>query len=453
MCELGIAEFFQICSAELLNMDSKDFKGKTFGITIDSRSLKAGQVFWALRGEHFDGHDYIAEALQKKALFCVLQKDRLPKSKIDFPAVLVPDSLQALQELAQIHRQQYTHPLLALTGSNGKTTTKEMIAHILTARFNTLKTEGNLNNHIGCPLTLLKLNEKHRAAVVELGSNHPGEISALTRITLPTQALITNIGGAHLEFFKNRQALADEKLSLFKEIPDKGYIYRNLDDPFLSAFKPKTAEQTFSMHKKADVQGRLVEIDALGRGSWQLNDKVTIHMNIAGIHNVQNALAAGAVALHFGFSEADIKERLECFKAGDKRMQVVKRLGVKFINDAYNANPLSMKAAFETLQAIKERRQLFLLLGDMLELGEQSSALHSQVLKQALQLNPQAVFIMGAMMHQAADSLVKTQRTKIRHFETHRALAADLKALLHSGDLVLLKGSRSMEMERILDYL
>lgn len=452
MSQIGFHEFIQLCGAELQSIDNSTVKGRKFHISIDSRKLNAGDVFWAIRGEHFDGHDYIETAMHKKAAFCVIRKNHRRGKNV--PAVIVEDTLAALQELGRIHRSLFDFPVLALTGSNGKTTTKEMIAHVLSQKLRLHKTEGNLNNHIGCPLTLLELCAEHQAAVIEMGSNHRGEIGLLTRMTLPTHALITNIGGAHLEFFENNETIAAEKKDLFVEMEDGGTIFLNIDDPFLKGFRDKKKNIiSYSLLHKAQVQGRVAGLDEQGCGRFTLNDATEIRLQIPGAHNIKNALAAAAVALHFGFSEEEVKAALESFEAADKRMQIATYKGARIINDAYNANPLSLKAALDTLAAMADGKNMLLVLGDMFELGTRSLNLHRVALKQALRLQPRHIFLMGWTFEAAKESLERDTQRGISWFADHKALASALAQKINRGDIVLIKGSRGMQMEKVLKEL
>ena len=452
MSRIRINEIFEICGASIHNIDKKAAVGRKFNISIDSRTVKEGDVYWAIPGERFDGHDFIKDALAKKPAFCVVQENRLKKrGKPAYPCVSVPDSITGLQELGRIHRKLYDIPVLALTGSNGKTTTKEMTAHILGIRMNVHKTSGNFNNHIGCPLTLLELNAAHQAAVIELGTNHPGEIGVLTRTVLPNHALITNAGGAHLEFFKTNEAIADEKRDLFMEMEDGGTVYLNLDDPLLADYNdPGKKIITYSLSGSADVQGKAKGCTADDCGIFELNGSATIQLQTAGQHNIKNALAASAAAINLGFSLQEIKDALESFSAADKRMQILNLNGVKIINDSYNANPLSMQAAFETIKNIGSRKNLYIVLGDMFELGSLSADAHLNVLKSALELGPENIFVMGGSMETA---MKEFNSGKIVHFSGHKELADELKENLNSGDLVLIKGSRGMTMEKVIEFL
>ncbi len=446
MGKIAAEEFKRLKIVQFRNVELNN-GDKINGVSTDSRRIEQGEVFWVLSGDRFDGHDYV-EQVQDKALFSVIASDQAHRFKdTSFGLALVPDTLKALQELARLHRSRFDIPLLALTGSNGKTTVKEMISTVLKTKLNVHKTAGNLNNHIGCPLTLLKLAEEYQAAVIELGSNHPGEIKTLADIAQPTQALITNVGAAHLEFFKTTETVAKEKLSLFDALPSDGLIYRNLDDPFIRKYDcGGRTTVSFSLKEKADAQGKLLEIDSKGRARFILNGSTEIRLQVPGAHNALNALAAAAVGLQFGLLRAEIKEALEAFTSTDKRMQVIEKSGVTFLNDGYNANPDSTAAALSALNEMTVSGKRYIILGDMLELGGESGEWHRKIIEQALELNPAGLFLFGSEMRQAAG-----QTGGAWVFDTHHAIAAELKKRLHPGDLVLLKGSRSMQMEKILE--
>jgi UDP-N-acetylmuramoyl-tripeptide--D-alanyl-D-alanine ligase len=359
-----------------------------------------------------------------------------------------------LQELGTIQRLKYDIPLIAVTGSNGKTTVKEMISHVLNQKLKIHKTEGNFNNHIGCPLTLLQLNESHKAAVIEIGTNHEGEIKALTDISRPNQAVITDISGAHLEFFNTIETVAKEKLSLFDEIPINGVIYQNLDNPFIAQYERRDLTTiTYSMSRDADIHGELIKLNDAGCPRFNLNDKIEIQLQIAGLHNINNALAAAAVVRQFGFSYDEIKSGLESFIAYSKRMQIIKDKGITFINDAYNANPSSMTAAFNTVSAMTKKGKIYLILGDMFELGEYAHQLHRDVLINALGINPDLICVMGHYMIDAAESINGNSRERIERFDSHETMSEYLAGRLQSDDIVLVKGSRGMTMEKVIDNL
>ncbi|MEJ2053897.1 MAG: UDP-N-acetylmuramoyl-tripeptide--D-alanyl-D-alanine ligase [Calditrichaceae bacterium] len=456
MLSIGYTDFSGIPSVQFRNFEkiNREFTSVP-GISTDSRAIEAGEVFWALKGENFDAHDFIDKAFERSAMFAVVAEDEKNKyENKSYPVAMVKDTLTALQQLGTKQRRKYRIPVIAVTGSNGKTTVKEMIAHVLRQKLNVHKTEGNFNNHIGCPLTLLQLNETHQAAVIEIGTNHTGEIKALADIALPDQAVITDISGAHLEFFESVETVAGEKLSLFDSIPAGGIIYRNLDNPFLEQYERTDINIiSYSMWRDADVHGKLIKLDETGCPEFVLNGKERIQLKIAGIHNIKNALAAAAVARQLGLSDRDIKQGLESFEAYSKRMQVIKEHGVIFINDAYNANPSSMTAAFNTVSAMRQKGKIYLVLGDMFELGKHAHALHRDVLMNALGINPDLVCTMGNYMSEAAASINGHSRDRIATFESHEKLAGYLANHLAQDDIVLIKGSRGMAMEKVIENL
>jgi UDP-N-acetylmuramoyl-tripeptide--D-alanyl-D-alanine ligase len=429
------------------------------GISIDSRSIKANQVFWALRGPKFDGHDFVIDAMKQGAVAAVINKTNVGYlSDRGWPLIVVKDSLEALHKMAALHRRKYTIPVIAITGTNGKTTTKEMVAWILQTKMNVHRTEGNLNNHIGLPLTLLELNSRHDISIVELGTNHPGEIDLLSSITKPTAALITNIGRGHLEFFSSVERVAQEKLALFKNVPTSGLLYINLDDKRLARYSGQHANiWYFSLedHAKARIRGHLLELNDQAAGIWQLNNGETIYMQIAGVHNVRNALAAASIAISIGFSEKQIKSALESFKPYEKRMQIIKNDNITIINDSYNANPDSYLPALETLNRLAQEHnnRKLVVMGDMLELGEKSLSLHQDLCSVLIKYKIDGIFTLGEACTAAARLFKKKGFKNIYSYDSHEALATNLKKFLRPNDILLLKGSRGMQMEKILAYL
>jgi len=456
MLSIGFSDFAKIDGIQFQNFENieKDFQSIN-GISTDSREINPGEVFWALKGDTFDGHNFLVKAFEQSALFAVVAEDAKALYKnSSFPLAIVKDTLAVLQQLSSIQRQKFDIPVIAITGSNGKTTVKEMLSHVLQQKLSVLKTEGNFNNHIGCPLTLLQLNDVHEAAVIELGTNHEGELKALADITEPNQAIITDISGAHLEFFNTVETVASEKLSLFDQIPVDGVIYQNLDNPFIEQYRRHDAKTiTYSMQKEADIHGDLLALNEVGCPRFIINNKTEIQLDIAGLHNIRNALAVAAVATHFGFTEEEIKDGLETFKAYSKRMQIIKEKGVTFINDAYNANPSSMTAAFNTVSAMARHGKIYLVLGDMFELGDYAHQLHRDVLVNALGINPDMICVMGKHMIEAAESINGNSRDRIARFENHKQMAEYLISRLQEKDIVLVKGSRGMAMEKVIDSL
>ena len=429
------------------------------GISIDTRTLQPQEIFWAICGESFDGHWFVAEAEKKGAVAVVVEKrksKRLPSLQI--PIIQVKDTLKSLQHFSNWHRTRFDIPIIAITGTNGKTTTKEMISWLLQTKFKVHKTIGNLNNHIGTPLTLLRLNLEHEISVIEIGTNHPGEIGLLSSLVKPTAALITNIGRGHLEFFSSVDGVAKEKITLFKKLQRNGLIFLNRDDKKLAAAKIKRKNtQDFSLkdNTEAKVKGQLINLNKNGCGLWKLNKNTTIQMKIPGIQNVQNALAASAVGLSFGLSEVSIKKSLEEYTAYDKRMQIIKSGQSIIINDSYNANPDSFSPALDTLTFLAERKnnRKVLVIGDMLELGKRSDQLHKDLFIRFLEYKVDGIFTYGNACQKAIHHILDNGFSNAYSFESHKELTKSLKKFLKPGDVVLIKGSRGMQMEKVLAYL
>ena len=444
----------------MVNEPSKsDLNRNVRGISIDSRSQKANQIFWALKGPKFDGHDYIIDAIRSGAAAIVINKSHAHKiSAMGVPVLVVKDSLITLQKLAAQHRRKFSIPVLAITGTNGKTTTKEMIAWILQTKMNVHRTWGNLNNHIGVPLSLLTLNSEHDVSIIELGTNHPGEIAALCAITRPNAGMITNIGRGHLEFFSTIEGVAREKIELFNFLKNRGVIFLNCDDPLLPNFRLRRKTLwSYSLDNDPDVrvQGKLIELNQEGAGLWELNERIRIQMRVPGLHNVKNALAASSVALYFDFTEQEIKDALESFRAYDKRMQVVKNGDIMIINDSYNANPDSYLPALETLEHIAEKNhsRKIVVFGDMLELGLNGEALHQDLMFNLLEYNVDGIFTLGELTSIGAALLRQRGYQNVFSFKSHGKLGKALRDFMRPGDIILIKGSRGMQMEKVLAYL
>jgi UDP-N-acetylmuramoyl-tripeptide--D-alanyl-D-alanine ligase len=457
---ITLADLKKIPDCSLVNEPPATVMKKNLrGVSIDSRSLKANQIFWALKGPKFDGHDFIIDAVRLGAAAVVINKSHAHKvSAMGTPALVVKDSLVALQKMAAMHRRKFNIPVLAITGTNGKTTTKEMIAWILQTKLNVHRTWGNLNNHIGVPLSLLTLNSEHEVSIIELGTNHPGEIAALTAITRPSAGLITNIGRGHLEFFESKEGVAREKTELFNFLKSRGVIFLNRDDPLLPTYRLRRKTLwSYSLDNDPDakVTGKLIGQDAEGAGLWELNEHTRIQMHVPGMHNVKNALAASTVALYFGFTEQEIKDALESYRSYDKRMQIVKNGDVTIINDSYNANPDSYLPALQTLEHIAEKngQRKIVVIGDMLELGSNTESLHRELMLKILDFEVDGIFTLGKLTSQNADTIRDKGFTNIYTFSTHTELGEALRDFMHAGDIILIKGSRGMQMEKVLASL
>ncbi len=429
------------------------------GVSTDSRAVKEGEVFFALRGENFNGHKFLAEVFEKDAVAAVVEENTDVAAVATMPLLVVKDTTRALGELARYYRRKFSIPVIAVGGSNGKTTTKEMIAKVLGAKHRVLSTEGNLNNHIGVPQTLFRLEKKHDVAVVEIGTNHPGEIQYLCDILEPTHGLITNIGREHLEFFTNLAGVAKEEAALFTKLhKKKGSIaFVNADDKHLVAKSKKLKTKvvySFRM-KKASVFGELLETNAAGCARFSFSAKsakraVTVQLAVPGEHNAANALSAAAVGLTFQVPAQKIKSALEKFQPASKRMEVLDIKGVTVYNDTYNANPDSTIAGLKTLASAIVSGKKIAVLADMKELGSTSIDEHRRVGKEASKLPIEYLLTFGEHARSIHDA--SSIKDKI-HYEQKNMLAEYLAELVSPGDAVLVKGSRGMRMEDVVVFL
>ena len=450
-----ISDIKKLNGVEIINQ--KLFK-KISDVSIDSRKLKPGDLFFAIKGENFDGHDFIDEVISKGASAVVIEKKYLEKFKDkNYPLVVVEDTTKALGELARIYRDKFDVKVIGLTGSNGKTTTKEMIAEILSQKFKTLKSEGNLNNNFGVPLNLFRLQKSHEVAVIEMGINHFGEMGALCEIANPDFGLVTNIGTAHIEFLKSREGIAEEKGKLFKYLIRKnGFGFINSDEKLIKEqAKGLKRKLTFGFSSKADVRGKIISLNNLAQPVLKVtyrSKSVVINLPTFGIHTAQNALSAAAVGLKFGVSLKKIKSALEAFKSYDKRMQVIEIDGYTIINDTYNASPESMKMAIQTMSMMKGYFQKVAVLGDMLELGEFSEKFHRELANYLKENGIQKVFFFGEFTKSSFEEALKLE-CDAKHFDDKKQIADEIKKTIPEGSLILLKGSRKMKMEEIIEYL
>ncbi len=434
-------------------------KGKKItGVSTDSRTLSKGDVFVALRGENFDGHKFLDEVYAKGAAAVIVEKSAdLPER--DVPMLVVENTTHALGELAAVYRSRHKIPVLAISGSNGKTTTKEMVAAVLDSDYDVLKTESNFNNHIGVPQTLFRLQKKHDVAVVEIGTNHPGEIAYLCAIAKPTHGLVTNIGREHLEFFSTPEGVAEEETQLYRYLDGrkKTRVFVNADDRAIAtrARKMKHTIRYGFASRSSDVRGTLHGTDEMGcaRFSFRFGKQkkqTTVELSIPGEHQALNALAAVAVGRAFKVSPKKIRKALEAFRPMGKRMEMFNLGGVLIYNDAYNANPDSMIAALNTLSASRVPGKRIAVLGDMRELGAVSADEHKRVGATLRGLRIDYLLTLGAdtkLMHAEAGIAFSV------HYDQKNILAEYLAELIAPGDAVLVKGSRGMKMEDVVTFL
>jgi len=433
-------------------------------VCTDSRAIQPGDLFVALRGETFDGHMYLAQAVEKGAAGLVV--DMVPEKMPPVPVVLVTDTLRALGDLAAYRRSLMPElQVVAMTGSCGKTTVKEMIAAILSREYNVLKTQGNFNNLIGLPLSLLPVEFHHDFAVMEMGMNQPGEIARLTEIADPDIACITNIQDAHLAGLSDISGVARAKGELFAGIKAWGRLVVNIDDKRVRGVARRCSQKkiTFGRSPKADV--RSLRLRSLGEDGMAFtlqigSNEARVKVRSLGAHNVQNALAAAAMAHAAGVKFADIVAGLESFAPFEKRLQVQKLSGgIRLVNDAYNANPSSMLAALETLHQMDHSHKKVAILGDMLELGQQSLAAHQDIGRQVARLGFDALLAVGEFAEALVGAAWKAgmSKKKALFFTNKEAISGWLReniaaGALQAGDWVLVKGSRGMRMETIITH-
>ncbi|HLD08687.1 MAG TPA: UDP-N-acetylmuramoyl-tripeptide--D-alanyl-D-alanine ligase [Methylophilaceae bacterium] len=421
-------------------------------VGTDSRSLSRGQLFVALKGEHFDGHAYVQQSLSQGALAAMVSVDQPGLS----PILLVKDTRLSLGDLAAYWRRKFAIPLVAITGSNGKTTVKEMLASILHAHTgdagSVLATQGNLNNDIGLPLTLLKLRQHHRYAVVEMGMNHAGEISYLTTIGRPTAALINNATSAHLAGLGSVEEIAKAKGEIFEGLAADGIAVINADDAFAPLWKKLAAPHqimTFGLDTAADVSAVYqLKADGSDIQIHALQGVAKTYLPVPGLHNVRNALAAAAVALAMQIPLATVAKGLAGFSGVKGRLQHKTGInGALVIDDTYNANPASMKAAIDVLATRPEEK--LLVLGDMAELGSEAAKMHAEIGSYSKAAGIKTLYALGDLSRET----VKAFGKGAKHYASPEALAHDLVKSMKTGVAVLVKGSRFMQMERVAELI
>jgi UDP-N-acetylmuramoyl-tripeptide--D-alanyl-D-alanine ligase len=450
----------------LPHLEAVGFEGrKNFsinGVSIDSRTVKAGELFFALRGDRFDGHNFISKAIDLGAAGILVERRWVEANptmmiSIHIPRLIVENTVHALGYLAALYRRKFTLPVLAVGGSNGKTTTKEMLKSILSQKYRVLSTEGNYNNHIGVPQTLFRLEKKHQIAVVEIGTNHPGEIEYLCTILQPTHGIITNIGREHLEYFDSLEGVAKSEGELFTWLADhRGTSFVNADDKHcvrLSKNLKKTVSFGFSSHSaliKGSIKSYTTDAQPLLQVKPGARKKFEFTVGIPGEQNAHNALAATAIGLTFKVPTVKIQKTLATFQPASKRMQIQRIAGFTVLNDSYNANPDSTLAAITTVDMMTAAGKKIAVLSDMLELGLQAVEFHQQIGIAVSRSSIDTLFTFGVLSKNIHDAA--SVRTKA-HFDNKDALSEYLIRTVAQGDIVLIKGSRSMKMEDLVTAL
>lgn len=460
--EITIEDLFNIPSAEIYNPDA--YKSLS-SVEIDSRKVKKGSLFVAIKGEKFDGHDFILDALKKGAATVIIDSKKFGNpslrekkfSFIEIPVIIVDDTTKAFGEIAKIWRNKLSAKVISITGSNGKTTVKEMTAALLAEKYKVVKTEANNNNHIGVPLTILSANNKCEVLILEQGTNHFGEIPYSAKISQPDFSLITNIGDAHLEFLKSKEGIFREKAALYDEtIKHGGIVFLNMDDPIISKnAKLYRSKVTYGFKGTVDVKGTVVGYTEDGRTEIQVsykNKKIKTVLPLYGESNAKNFLAASAIALKFGLTGAEIIRGVHNFKAVHGRLEVMKFKNAVLIDDTYNASPESVVSAIGLVKKIKTFKKKLIVLGDMYELGKNSPKIHKELAKSFYADKNLTVLTTGSMMKHMHSEL---QKKKVRsiHFYLREALSLYLKYEEIDGSVILVKGSRGMKMEEFSNIL
>ncbi len=418
---------------------------KCRSVTTDSRRIKAGDLFFALRGDNFNGNTFALQAIDSGAVCAIVDDSSLPSHD---QLLQVEDVLATLHELAAHHRKQMKAKVLAITGSNGKTTTKELISAVLARKYKVISTKGNLNNHIGVPLTLLTIDENTEFAVVEMGANHQGEIRKLASIASPDYGLITNIGKAHLEGFGGFTGVINAKSELYAYIDDHGgQVFVHADDPLLMTLTAHIQRFTYGSGLDCSVYAELVSVDPFVHLAWEFkNMQSVLKTRIIGEYNAPNIMAAVAVGCWFGLDKLQINEALAAYLPSNSRSQLIESGKNRIIMDAYNANPVSMEAAIRNFDKFRTGSH-WLILGDMLELGHESEVEHALILKLITDLDFKNVILVGPHFGSvyAGDDWLHFEKTSelLDYLKTHSISACD----------ILLKASRGIGLEKVLPLL
>ena len=428
----------------IIRYENLDMEGMGTGGRTDSRQILSGEVYFALKGQNSDGHDFIAQAFEKKMSAAVVSADYINNSC--FPVIYSKDVEKTLGGIANIWRKMHSAKIIGITGTNGKTTTKEMLAGILSNRFRLISTFKNYNNQIGVPLTLLSIKEDTEVAIVELGTNHFGEIEYLSEISDPDLGIITNIGEGHLEFFGDKSGVFKEKKALFEHInKSDGKIFVNTDDEYLKSWESGNIT-TYGFTGTPDIKFENVIINENGFPEFSFKG-IQAAMNVPGKLNLKNALAAAALAGELGVSPEKIAESLRSYTSSDKRYELVRFNNSQIILDCYNANPTSMENFLKDISAMG--RDFSVILGDMLELGSTSAGSHSRIADLAESLGFSQVLLYGSEMRSAF--IRRKFKGTVSFYESFDQLKEKFIELTAKGGKIAVKGSRGMKLEKLME--
>ena len=452
---LNIRDFFDLPSAEIFNPDMLE---TVRNISIDSRDVKKGSLFIAVKGKRFDGHDFIRQAVKNGAGSVMMNRNKLKDfDNVNLPIITVRNTTKALGDVARFWRKKLNTKIIGITGSTGKTSTKDILASLLSEKYIVNKTGKNNNNHIGVPLTILSTNEKHDVLVAELGTNHFGEIEYTAGILEPDYALITNIGNSHTEYLKNKNGVFKEKIALFR-IADKrkGMVCINNDDSLLKKYSSVLGKKTtYGFRSRSQVNGKVIRYTNDGKPIVEIkykNHKLINTLPIYGEQSAKNYLAATAVALELGLTKKQIKTGTTKLAHSQNRLNVKRLKDFILIDDTYNASPDSMKAAIDLVNKIKTYKRKVLILGDMLELGREKIKFHTALIPAIIKSKVNELYTIGSGMKSLCDKLVNKDLVA-NNFKTRKSLAQFLKNYDSGNAVILVKGSRGMRMEEFAEVL
>lgn len=451
--DLTIAEMCDILETAPVNVPARTLRRKVT-LCMDSREADKGCVFWPICGERFDAHKFVKQVEEKGAVMSVVNEAKVAEGQFAAYAP-VADTTESLLKLAKGYQRRFKLKKVGITGSNGKTTTKEMTKAVLSRKYNTMATEGNFNNHIGVPLTLFRLKHENEAAIVEMGTSGPNEIKPLSMATEPNIAVITNIGASHLERLKDLDGVFREKITIAAGLQKNGLLIVNADDPHLTKVRATKNYKVVSFGiRRGMIKAENVVIGDDGCAMFKVG-RTVIHLNVPGIHNVYNALAAFAVGEAMRVPKAEIAKALNGFKATGMRMEIRQGNGFRVVSDCYNANPNSTRMAISTIGSLDNANRRIAVLGDMLELGKESVAMHKEIGGLIPESNFNMLLTIGDRAKDIARGAIAKGFPKklVKHFENQQDLLCFLAENVCIDDIVLVKGSHGMHLERVVDSL
>ncbi len=453
--KITLEDLFNISGAVIYNPDSYKPLSHVF---IDSRKVKNNSLFIAIKGDKFDGHDFVFDAVKKGAKTIIVDEKKISKfKKLSIPIITVKDTTKTYGELAKMWRKKLSAKVISITGSNGKTTTKEIVAALLSKDYKVVKTEANNNNHIGVPLTIFSANEKTEFLILEQGTNHFGEIEYTANISQPDYALITNIGESHIEFLKDREGVYKEKSALFNAAQiNNGLILVNYDDSIIKKYSKKYKnKKTYGFNGTVDIKGKILGYTDDGKTKIQVKhkkDKFSITLPLYGLANAKNFLAACSIVLNAGLKSEEIVKVVEKIQSVHGRLEVKKYSNAIIIDDTYNSSPTSVESAVQLVNKIKIHKNKIFVLGDIFELGSQSADFHKELSKLFKPLKHTIVLTIGNKMKYLQRELLKKNVRSI-HFHKRDALALYLQYEEIENSVILVKGSRGMKMEEFVHTL